>query len=297
MATGRRKFLKQSVAVGAAALAGKALTEPGAALAAEKPGSQIRLGLVTYQWGKDWDLPTIFKNLEAAKVLGVEPRTTHKHGVEPNLSADRRKEVKKQFADSPVKLVGLGSAECFDSPDPAKLAKAIETTKSFLQLSADIGSSGVKVRPNDFHKEVEKAKTIEQIGKSLNVVGKFAGELGQQVRLEVHGQCCELPTIKQIMDFATDPNVAVCWNSNNTDLKGDGLEANFGLVKGRLGATSHVRPLDTPGYPWDKLVELFVKMDYKGWLLLECSNEVQDPVKALIQQREIFERLLAKAQA
>jgi len=290
----RRQFVKGAAAAGAAVAAG-VLSRPGNALAADPPGSKIQLGLVTYMWGAAWDLDTIFKNLSAAKVLGVELRTTHKHGVEPNISAEKRQEVKKRFADSPVKLVSLGSAECFDHVDAAKLEKAIEATKAFLSLSADIGCSGVKVRPNDFHKEVEHAKTIEQIGKSLNIVGKFAGELGQQVRLEVHGGCCELPTIKAIMDIATDPNVTACWNSNNADLKGDGLEANFNMVKARLGATTHVRELNAPGYPWDKLIELFVKADYKGWLLLECGSKVDDPVAALTQQRELFEKFLAKA--
>lgn len=291
----RRRFVKNSVAVGTALAAGT-LTRPEGALAADPPGSGVQLGLVTYMWGATWDLDTIFKNLAAAKVLGVEPRTTHKHGIEPGLSAEKRQEIKKRFADSPVKLVGLGSAECFDHVDQAKLDKAIETTKAFLKLSADVGSSGVKVRPNDLHKEVEREKTIEQIGKSLNIVGKFAGELGQQVRLEVHGGCRELPVIKKIMDVATDPNVAVCWNSNDSDLKGEGLEANFTMVKARLGATTHVRELNAPRYPWDKLIELFVKADYKGWLLLECDSKIDDPVAALTQQRELFEKFLAKAQ-
>ncbi|MBM4074183.1 MAG: twin-arginine translocation signal domain-containing protein, partial [Planctomycetes bacterium] len=37
----------------------------------EKKGAGIRYGLVTYQWGKDWDLPTLLQNCEKAKVLGV----------------------------------------------------------------------------------------------------------------------------------------------------------------------------------------------------------------------------------
>ncbi|MDD4872106.1 MAG: TIM barrel protein [Kiritimatiellae bacterium] len=291
----RRNFMKGSLAAGAV-LATGTLGKSGRIFAADLPSPKIQLGLVTYQWGKDWDIDTIIKNLSAAKVNGVELRTTHKHGVEPGISSEQRKEVKKRFADSPVKLVSLGSAECFDHVDPAKLAKAIETTKVFLRLSADVGSSGVKVRPNDFHKEVEREKTMEQIGKSLNIVGKFAGELGQQVRLEVHGSCSELPVIKKIMDIATDPNVGVCWNSNKKDVYGDGLEANFNLIKARLGATTHIRPLDTPGYPWDKLVELFVKSDYKGWLMLECSNAITDPIVALNYQRELFDKFIAKAQ-
>ena len=81
----------------------------------------------------------------------------------------------------------------------------------------------MKVRPNDLHKEVPHEQTIEQIGKSLSVVGKFAADLGQQVRLEVHGGCCDPEVIKQIMDQVTSPAVGVCWNSNKADLKGKGL--------------------------------------------------------------------------
>lgn len=54
----------------------------------------MNLGLVTYQWGKDWDLPTLLANCEEAGLLGVELRTEHAHGVETSLSAQERKEVK-----------------------------------------------------------------------------------------------------------------------------------------------------------------------------------------------------------
>jgi len=290
----RRNFVKGSLAAGVL-LADGIPAKHGRAFADDSSGSNIQLGLVTYQWGKDWDVDTIIRNLQASGIKGVELRAGHKHGVEPDISADKRAEVKKRFADSPVKVVGLGSAECFDHVDPVRLAKAIEDTRAFLRLSADIGASGVKVRPNDFHKEVEREKTIEQIGKSLNIVGQFAGELGQQVRLEVHGGCSELPVIKKILDIAASPNVGACWNSNKNDLAGDGLEANFNLVKSHLSATTHVRALDTPGYPWDKLIALLVKAGYKGWMLLECSNPIADPVTALSRQREIFNQLIAKA--
>ncbi len=154
---------------------------------------KMRLGLVTYQWGKDWDLPTLINNCEKSGVLGVELRTTHKHGVEPSLSKKERQEVKKRFEDSPVVHVGPGSNENFDSPDPETLKKSIEATKAFIVLSHDTGGSGVKVKPNSFHEGVPHEKTIEQIGKSLNIVGRFAADYGQQIRLEVHGECAELP--------------------------------------------------------------------------------------------------------
>jgi len=291
----RRRFLKDSVSLGAAALAAGPLGET-LSLAAEKPGSNMKLGLVTYLWGRDWDLPTLLANCEKTGVLGVELRTTHAHGVEPSLSAAERAEVKKRFDDSQVTFVGPGSNERFDHPDPEGLNRAIEATKAFVKLSHDCGGSGVKVKPNSFHKNVPREKTIEQIGKSLNVVGRFAGDYGQEIRLEVHGSCGPLPVIREIMDVADDPNVGVCWNSNGDELQGKGLEYHFDLVKDRFGATAHVRELNLGSYPYGDLIRLYVAMDYAGWILLECRTNPKDRVAALVEQREVFERMVAKAQ-
>jgi sugar phosphate isomerase/epimerase len=292
----RREFVKRSLLAGAAAAAGPFLGRHATA-GVSKADSKMRLGLVTYQWGAKWDLPTLIKYLESSGVLGVELRTTHAHGVEPTLDARARREVKRRFDDSPAVLVGLGSAECFDSPDPAALRKAIETTKQFVKLSHDVESSGVKVRPNDFHKGVAHEKTIEQIGQSLNEVGQFAGDLGQQIRLEVHGQCCAPPTIKQIMDVADNPNVAVCWNSNPADLAGKGLRYNVDLLKSRFGATCHIHTLDERRYPFQELLDLLVAMNYDGWLLMECqSRPPKNPVAELTRQKALFDRMIRTAQ-
>jgi hypothetical protein len=54
----------------------------------------MRLGAVTYNVLKDWDVETIIKNLEASGFEAVELRTTHKHGVEPSLTAEERARVR-----------------------------------------------------------------------------------------------------------------------------------------------------------------------------------------------------------
>ncbi len=292
---GRRGFMGRCAgaalgAAGALKLRGAPAPAPGGGAAAE-----MRFGLVTYLWGQNWDLPTLISNCERSGVLGVELRTTHRHGVEPSLSAEQRAEVKKRFADSPVTLAGIGSNERLDSPDPAVLARSIEAIKEFVVLSRDVGCSGVKVKPDSFHKDVPREKTIAQIGAALNLLGAFGADHGQQIRLEVHGACSELPAIKAIMDIASHPNVAVCWNSNAEDLKGAGLEQNFALVKNRLGATAHVRELDSTSYPWAQLIALLVKAGWKGWLLLEAGGAPKDPVAALIEQRKVFEVMVAEA--
>jgi len=289
MQNSRRQFIKSAAGLTAAGLLPMDIL--ASALAKEK---KMQLGLCTYLWGKDWDLPTLLKNCEKADVLGVELRVEHAHKVEPDLPASQRQEVKKKFADSPVKLVGFGTNAQYDFPDKEKLNKAIESTKAFIKLSHDCGGSGVKVKPNGFHKDVPHEKTIEQIGKSLNELGKFAADYGQQIRLEVHGnETQELPNIKAMMDVATNKNVTVCWNSNPEDLIGKGLEYNFNLVKDRFGDTVHVRELNVGDYPYQQLMTLFVKMKYKGWILLECRTEPSDIVAAMIEQKKIFEQMVA----
>jgi sugar phosphate isomerase/epimerase len=288
----RRTFLKNSLSAAAFALAGCNTKQ----MLAYKPGSQMRFGLVTYLWGRDWPVPTLIANCEKTHFLGVELRTEHAHGVEPSLTKAQRKKVKKRFSDSPVTLVGLGRNECFDNPDPDILKKNIETAKGVIKLSHDIGATGVKVKPNDFHKNVPKEKTIEQIGRALNTLGRFAADYNQQIRLEVHGSCSSLPSIRAIMDIAYHPNVTVCWNSNEQDLLGRGLEFNFNLVKDRFGDTAHVRELNIGKYPYQQLINLFVKIDYPGWILLEAISDPPGRIKALAQQRDIFEKMRAEAQ-
>jgi len=131
-------------------------------LAAEPPPasfarpSRIRLGLVTYNLAKDWDIPSIIRNCQEAKFEGVELRTTHAHGVEVALNKMQRDEVKQKFRDSNVALMGLGSAFDYHTLDQARLRKDIEATKEYIVLAQDVGAPGVKVRPNGLPKEVPK---------------------------------------------------------------------------------------------------------------------------------------------
>ncbi len=294
----RREFLTRGSQAAVGIIAGGALAACGTKQpVARKPPEKLRFGLVTYQWGRDWNLPTLLRNCQKTGVLGVELRTQHAHGVDSHLSERQRYEVKIRFENSPVILVGLGTNWAFHYADPARLKKEIKGAREYIKLSYDVGGRGVKVKPNGLPEEVPVEKTVEQIGQSLNELGRFGADYGQEIRVEVHGsKTQQLPIMKQIFDVVDHTNVGVCWNCNPQDLDGEGLEHNFNLVKDRFGETVHVRELDDPKYPYQELIQLFVDTDYKGWILLEARGEPSDRVKALAEQAALFKQMVAGAQ-
>lgn len=284
----RRSFLQRSMVAGM----GLSLIHPYSAFAMAKK-SKMKLGLVTYQWGKDWDLATLIANCEQTGLLGVELRTQHAHGVETSLSAVERAEVKKRFADSPVTCLGYGSNFEYHSPDQAAVKENIEGTKAYLKLCKDIGATGIKVKPNGIPEEVPREKTIAQIAASLNEVGRYASDLGQQVRVEVHGKVSQqIPNMKAIFEQVSEKSVRICWNCNDQDLLPPGLEENFHSVKKWFGDTVHIRELNVGDYPYQQLMDLFLEIKYKGWILLEARTEPENRIFAMKEQLKLFQTMV-----
>lgn len=289
----RREFLcaaAVAAGAGAAALYGRS---PQATTRPAHP-AELRIGLATYTWGKDWDIPTLIANGEKAGLLGVELRTCEKyaHGVETTLSAEQRAEVKKRFADSPVKLVSIACSERFDWPEADKLKAATKAAKEHLQLSHDVGCDVVRVFPNSFHPKIPHEKTIEQIARAMDQLGAFADGLGQEVSLEAHGPVGELPNMRAIMDRTQRRNIRVRLNCDARDNLNKGFAANFDLVKAYLSRVIHIHDLQDAKYPYQLMVELLIKAGWRGWALMERSEAVPDRVVAMTQERQRWEKMV-----
>jgi sugar phosphate isomerase/epimerase len=183
--------------------------------------------------------------------------------------------------------MGLGGTYDYHTPDQEKLKKDIAETKEYIVLAHDVGAAGIKVRPNALPKEVPKEKTLEQIGRSLRELGEFAEGYGVVVRLEMHGSNTSLiPNIKTILDVANHKNVGGCWNSNATDLEGEGFDYNFNLVKDKIFSV-HMRDLFLEDYPFRKLMTRLNEIGYKGFCLAEIPQST-DPVRVMKYYRALW---------
>lgn len=256
----RRSFL---------AAAGTGLLAARVAPAASPPKFQV--GLVSYNVAAKWDLPTVLRICKAAGIPAFEARTTHGHGIEPALTADQRKAVKGQFADSGVKFLSCGTVCEFHAADPAKVAKNVEECKRFCKLVADLGGLGVKVRPNGVAKGQTVQQACEQIGKALVDCGKAAADAGVEIWVEVHGGPTQDPkAMRAIMDACGHPAVGVCWNSNPTDVKNGSIAESFDLLAKNI-RSCHINDFGSK-YPYRELFQKLAGIGFDRYTLCEVAE-------------------------
>ena len=163
----RRRFLGSIAATTVMARPWPAAAHGAIRGAGESAAGHLKVGAVTYNIAKDWNVDTIIRNFTAAGIEAVELRTTHAHGVEIALPPAARREVKARFEASPVRLASLGTTCEYHAADPAVVARQVDETKAWLQLARDVGAASIKVRPNGLRKDVTEEQSLEQIGRAL----------------------------------------------------------------------------------------------------------------------------------
>ncbi len=277
-AMNRRRFLR-AVGVGAGLALGASAVDSlsdqplSAVQAASKEEGAMKLGMVTYNMGKDMNCDELIAFCKAVGLAGVELRTTHAHGVEVELSADDRAVVRKKFEDSGVAVAGLGSAFDFHSNVPGEVENNVSGAIAYAQLAADVGAPGIKVRPNGIPRGEDPEITFERIGKAWGKVAAAAADMGVEVRMEVHGaaETRSLPNMAKMLAHADHPNALVCWNSNQGEEDENGsIKANFDLVKHAIGEV-HITDIGVYQYPWQELFSLLKENAYSGYCLAEIQ--------------------------
>ncbi|MCS6775441.1 MAG: sugar phosphate isomerase/epimerase family protein [Chloroherpetonaceae bacterium] len=260
-----------------AVVTGAAATVMPSVGGAQRPGAEkprFRLGTVTYNIARDWDLPTLIAHCRASGFQGVELRTTHRHGVEPDISKEHRREVRQHFADAGVTLWGLGTVCEFHSPDAAQVAQNVEACRRWCALAADVGATGVKVRPNALPPGEPVEKTVERIAQALRICGQAARDHGVEIWLEVHGTgTAHPPVIRDILAQCAHPQVGVCWNSNPQDVLDGSVRTYFDLLRPYL-KSCHINDLWNDRYPYRELFALLHATGYDRFTLCEVGRSI-----------------------
>ena len=78
---------------------------------------RLKLGLVTYNLARSWDLDTIIERCGAFGFASAKLRTIHAHGVDVTMRA----EVKARYRDPGLDQISLGSTCEYHSVNRAKV--------------------------------------------------------------------------------------------------------------------------------------------------------------------------------
>jgi sugar phosphate isomerase/epimerase len=278
----RREFLIG--VTGAAAL-------PLPAISAPRTPDGPRLGCLTYNLLKDYDLETIIRLLEGAGYESVGLRTGHKHGVEPSLNSTERARVRRRLESSRIKLADLGTDCQFHSPDAGERKKQIEIGRQFVDLAKDTGAPGIRVFPNALPKGIAPEVTIRNIAASVSELGDYGAKQGVEIWLEVHGEGTEYPkVIAAVMKAANHPQVGAVWNCNLEEVDHGSIRENFEALKKWIRHV-HLHELVDDRYPWREFFTLLRASGYQRYTMCEVDEPSLETERFLAGYKALWTEL------
>lgn len=247
---------------------------------------RIKFGISTYLQG----IPALIHHCQEAGVEGVVLETRLAHGITVRPSITERATVRREFANSDVELVGLGAQWALHHRESAQFAHAISQAKASIILAYDVGAGGIKVELKHPPEEGFPERTISQIGRALQTLGKFAENHGQEIRIQVRGKT---PDPVEIMDAANHRNVRMCWNFTPSDLEKQDLPFYSETAREYLAETLHIQELENNTTAYQKLFASLRTLEYVGWILLEIQTAAPSNFAAMLRhQRSLFDILI-----
>ena len=222
--------------------------------------------------------------LDLARELGydaVEARVSagHKHGVEPDATAEQRAAIRAAIEASGVPICCVATSCRFASPDTRE--ENVEQALRCIDLAADVGAPTIRVFGGQLPEGMEREDAVEQVAEALGRLAGRARERGVVVCMETHDDWCNPDHVAEVMKRVDDPAVAVNWDIMHPILRGgatmDGafetLEPWIRHVHFHDGTLSEgLAPIGQGDVDHRRAVERLQGMGYDGCLSGEWIN-------------------------
>ena len=218
--------------------------------------------------------------LSAAKRYGydgIEPRIVsgHRHGVELDADAAKRKEIKQKAADSGIALCCIATSCKY--ADPATSNANVGETLRCIDLAADVGSPRLRVFGGPIPEGVGREKATDLLVGSLRSVADHAGERGVTVCMETHDHWCDPAHLAEVMRQVDRPAIAVNWDiMHPVRVAGSTMDHAFETLKpwirhihfhdGAGGTGGELQPCGEGIIDHQRAVELLLTLPYDGYL-------------------------------
>ena len=167
----------------------------------------------------EWTFPSIMDFAKKNGYTGIEVRGIRKQmdlvKCPEFSSAENIAATLRQMGDHGLRFVNLGSSAELHHADAATRQKNLDEARRFIDLAQQLHCPYVRVFPNKFPKEQERAATRELIVAGLKELGAYARHSGVVVLMETHGDLVASAEIEEIMRSVDDKNTGLIWDVYN----------------------------------------------------------------------------------
>ncbi|HEY8781273.1 MAG TPA: sugar phosphate isomerase/epimerase family protein [Mucilaginibacter sp.] len=126
-----------------------------------------------------------------------------------------RQETLTIMKDKGLRFVDLGSSATLHFADPTERLKNLDEGRRFIDLAQQLECPFVRVFPNNFPKDQDKAAGMELMIKGLLELADHAKGSNVSVLIESHGDLVKISDLEIVMRSARHPNSGMIWDVTN----------------------------------------------------------------------------------
>jgi sugar phosphate isomerase/epimerase len=310
----RRDFIGSAAALAASACVrtGRAARGPSV-LQASGSGDRLPIGFSTLGCPR-WDWLQVLDFAAAHGFSAVELRGLQAEmdlTKRPEFAPARLDKTQRQLAERGLRISCLGASANMHEMDAAKRAAGIDEGRRFIDLARALHAPYVRVFGNKYVPGVPRDQVLEHIARGLRELGDYARERGVTVLLESHGDFTDSPTLRELMERAESPAVALLWDAHHTFAFGKEAPEDTVRQLGRWIRHTHLKDSVPAGddrryvltgageVPVRRQVTVLARSGYTGRYSFEWEKrwhpEIEEPEVAIAQFATVVREYLREA--
>lgn len=257
----------------------------------------------------EWTLDEVIAGARRHGYDGVEPRVTakQKHGIEPDMTAEARKEARQRFADAGIEIACIATSCTFAATDPAKRQANVDSLKRHVELAADLGAPGIRVFGGVRPEGLSMPDAIAIVAEDLSQGCERACDAGVGVWLETHDQFSRAEHAAAVIEKAGCACQGINWDLMHPFRNGETTAETWSFLKeGKLVRHTHLHdgveeesklrlvPIGEGRIPFHEPLRLLRSIGYEGYLSAEYWAELGGPDEGLSRYITSVRRLLSE---
>ncbi len=191
----------------------------------------------------DWTLDEVVAGMKRHGYHGLEPRVEWGHacGIESDLSATARAEVRRRFEDEGLSICCIASGVRMATPDATERARHVQDLRRYIELAADVGCGLIRTFGGPRDTAAPWAMVVDYTADGYRQVLSDAESAGVTILMETHDDWCCAAPVRAVIEGVQHPSLQVLWDFMHTQRMMETPQESF-VALGHL--TRHVHAHD-----------------------------------------------------